>query len=362
MMHQQSKVRFGLVGCGRIGAVADENVSRWVDAHLWLPYTHAAAISAAENAALVAVCDRDEIAAQRAASRFCVPAWYTDFRTMLERERLDALAVATRTAERLGIIEHGVAAGIRAIYCEKPLSNTLEDADHLRRLLEGKGVHFVYGTKRRFMPTYRQVKELVAAGEIGDLRNIVVRFGDGALFWNHPHSVDIAGFFADDSVPDYVQADLDLDPYQVRGSVIDADPRLRMGYIKFRSGVVAHILASDSYDVELSGTKGQVCVRSDGRAAHWRQRLAGTQDYGLLLSERIVPASEKTSGTVNGVQALACALLGGKNPDYDIELAVRNQEILFSFVSSHLSGGSRVSFPLERRGLTITGRSGELLA
>jgi predicted dehydrogenase len=282
---------------------------------------------------------------------------------MLGQERLDAVSIATRTRERAAIIQAAVAVGVRGIYCEKPLCNTLETADQLRALVEERGVAFVYGTKRRFMPIYRQVRALVRTGAIGVLQSITVQFGAGELFWLHPHSVDIASFFAGDDDIVSVQADLDLDAGSVHdcGRVVDADPQLRMGCIRFSSGVTAHIVASGGYDVELSGTAGKVAVRSDGRSAHWRTRLS-EQDYGVLLDERIVPAHERSSGTENSVSVLCAAIRDGADPGYRIALAVRNQEVLFGFVYSHLTGGNRIPFPLERRGLTITGRSGCLYA
>lgn len=355
-------VRFGVIGCGNMGATADDRASLWAVAPYWLPLSHASAILATKSAQLAAVCDINETAVLEAARRYHVPAHYLDYRLMLRSERLDAVTIATRTPERKEIIEACVRHGVRAIYCEKPLSNTLEDADHLSQCLQEHGVFFVYGTRRRYMPLYQQVRKMVQAGQIGTLTSIVVRFGYGGVLWNHPHSVDIASFFADDAAVDYVQADLDLDPRDVRGRVVDADPMVRMGYIRFTNGVSAHIVASQSNDVELAGTEGIVTIRSDGVSAHWRSRLSGGSDLGWFLSDRIEPAPESSSGTVNSIEAVSWAVLEGTYPDYDINLAVRNQEVLFALVESHLKGGGKVQFPLPRRGLRITGRAGAVFA
>lgn len=328
----------------------------------WLPLSHASAIVATKDAELTALCDVNEAAASAAMRRYQLASYYLDYRQMLEREQLQAVAIATRTPERKAIIEACVANNIRAIYCEKPLCNSLEESDELARLIEAQGIHFIYGTRRRYMSAYRQVRERVRAGEIGELTTIVVRFGLSPLLWGHPHSVDIASFFARDADVEYVQADLELDASLVSGSVIDGDPLIRMGYVKFTNGIVAHIVASDSNDVELAGTQGTVCIRSDGVASHWRNRLPDGSDKGWLLSERVVPASRTGTGTINSIEALVRAVKEGKNPGYDIRLAVRNQEVLFGFVYSHLEGGAKVPFPLERRKMRITGRGGSHFA
>ena len=49
--------RVGLIGCGRMGATIDDEVKTRPDAHLYLPYSHAAAIVACERMELVAVSD-----------------------------------------------------------------------------------------------------------------------------------------------------------------------------------------------------------------------------------------------------------------------------------------------------------------
>lgn len=327
----------------------------------WLPLSHASAIVATKDAELTALCDVNEAAASAAMRRYQLASYYLDYRQMLEREQLQAVAIATRTPERKAIIEECVKNQIQAIYCEKPLCNTLEESDAIARLIEEHGIYFVYGTRRRYMPAYNYVREAVSAGEIGELATIVVRFGVGRLLWAHPHSVDIVSFFAGDVEVEYVQADLDFDPSCMSGSVVDADPVIRMGYVKFANGVTAHIVASDSWDVELSGTKGMVTIRSDGTAVHWRDRSPSGDDEGWLVSERVVPIDRTSAGTINSIGALVRAVKEGGNPGYDIRLAVRNQEVLFGFVYSHLEGGAKVHFPIERRGMRITGQSGQLL-
>jgi predicted dehydrogenase len=327
-------LRFGLVGCGRIGATADERVKSWPMAGVWLPYSHAGAVVATPGAALVAVCDVDGTAARAAAALHGAPAAYTDAAEMLTRERLDVLCIATRTRERGPLIESALAHGVRALYCEKPLSNTLEDADRLAAAVREKGVCFVYGTKRRYMPVYHRVRERVRAGEIGELVSIVVKSGVAPLLWNHPHSVDIATFFAGDAPAESVQADLDLGESQIEGDTLDGDPPIRMAQIRFSGGVGATIVAADSGDVELHGRAGSLCVRADGAEVRVRRPASGV-DLGWLLDE----SAERVA-----------------------EDAVRNQEILFAMAESELGGGRRVALPLPRRGLRITGRSGHLYA
>jgi predicted dehydrogenase len=290
---QTRRVRFGLVGCGRIGASTDDRASSWPTAPLWVPYSHASAISSSKEAELVAVCDVRPEAAAAAAASFRVPSTYTELSAMLATERLDALAIATRTAERADIIQRAAEAGVRGVYCEKPLATTLEVADQLRNVLESRAVAFSYGTKRRFMPVHHATRSAVAAGEIGELETITLRLGNGLLMWTQPHAVDLACFYANDAAILSVQADLDLPAAAVSGNVVDADPTVRMACIRFASGLVAHLIPGGAFDVELSGARGNIVVRNDGLVSHTRRPAPGT---AYFLGETIVPTWGRSSG------------------------------------------------------------------
>jgi predicted dehydrogenase len=355
-------VRFGLVGCGRIGSTADDRARKWATADLWLPYSHGGAIAATAGAILAAVCDGDPAAAADAQRRHGARASYVDYDAMLAAESLDVLAIATRTGARSSIIQAAVRRGIRGLYCEKPLSNTLEEADALAELIEQRGVGFIYGTKRRFMPTFHQVRARIRAGEIGAVTTIMVRYGFGSLLWSLPHAVDMASFFADDLPVERVQADLSLDPSCVNGVVIDADPLLNSATIRFAGGVRAILLAGEGSDIQIIGRDGLVTIEADGYRIRWRKRLRDGSDIDWLLDESTDPPAPTSSGTQCSIAALVHFVSAGIHPGYDIRRALSNQEILFAMMESQLDGGRAVDFPLQRRGLTITGRTGNLYA
>jgi predicted dehydrogenase len=357
-----SAVHFGVVGCGRIGSSGDDRAREWPTAHLWLPYSHCSAITATAGATLAAVCDVDPAALAAARLRHAPGACYGDLEKMLSTESLDVLAIATRTHERGGIIRCALQSGVRGLYCEKPLSNSLEDADALTELIERRGVAFVYGTKRRFMPAFHGVRERIRAGEIGEVTTITVRFGFGSLLWSSPHAVDVAMFFANDAHVERVQADLAMDRSDLEDSVVDADPVLQSATIHFAGGVRAILLAGEGYDVQVIGRDGLVTMDADGYRVRWRKRLRGGADFGWLLDESLDPPAAASSGTQLSIASLVRSARDGSHPGYDIRMALRNQEILFAMMESEIAGGRAVAFPVPRRGLVITGRTGSLYA
>jgi predicted dehydrogenase len=354
-------VRFGLVGCGRIGATADDRVQKWPNRHFWLPYSHGGAISAAPGALFAAVCDSDAVAAAAAGRRFGVAKIYSDYEEMLERESLDALAIATRTKERGAILRAAVAHGVRGFYCEKALATSLEETDALTDLIEKSGAAFVYGTKRRFMRVFHQVRDRVRAGEIGDITGIMVRYGYGSLLWSLPHAVDMACFLADDQPVDRVQADLTVDAAKISGLVIDDDPVMNVANIVFANGIRAVLQAGEGCDTEIIGRKGLAIIESDGNKIRWRGHLKDGSDIDWLLEETVESALPD-SGTLHSIAALIDAMSKTAEPQYSIRHAQRNQEILFALVESQLADGRMIKLPLARRGLIITGRTGSFYA
>ncbi len=357
-----TEIRFGLVGCGRIGSSADESAATWAVADLWLPYSHAGAIKVTDQARLVAVCDIDERAVADAKRRHGVLFGYRDFRCMLEEQQLDAVAIATRTSQRKAIILAALEHKVRGLYCEKPLSNSLEDADEIAAAVNAAGAYFIYGTKRRYMPTYARVRLAISEGGIGIPESTVIWMGFGSLLWTYPHAVDLASYFAFDAEVESVQADLGLAHSGSDVHLVDADPTIRSATIRFRNGMTSIILPGGGMDVEIIGRGGLVRVEGDGYQVRWRRRREDGRDLGWLLHESIEDRGIPSSGTQRSIEALVKAIATGAHPGYSVDDAVRNQEVLFAMVESHLRGGIRIPMPLTRRGLTITGRTGDLFA
>lgn len=362
-MLDRNLVKFGLIGCGRIGATSDESVSVWPNSNVWLPYSHAAAICATNGGFLKAVCDFNLNAAKSAANRYQVENYYNDYKEMLRTECLEVVSIATRTTERCSIILEAIKHGVRAIYCEKPLANTLEETDLIINSLEKNAVGFVYGTKRRYMPLFQRLKERITVeNKIGNLKNVTIRYGVNApLLWTLPHAVDMALFFAQDDGVRSVFARLDLDRRDIQGQLIDSDPNLIFAEIQFNSGFEAILIQGGGMDVEIHGDKGSLYIESDGRKVCWRTN-SDQNDLGWMLHEEIeYPSNEHTSGTQTAMQLLVNSIKNSHISLLSPRSALLNQEILFGFVESHLTARS-VLFPVERKGTKITGRFGSLYA
>ena len=123
--------RAAVIGLGRMGSTFDDEIE-W-GGSIFLPYCHGPSYHAHPEVELVAGADpHDE---QRAifGRRWGLEAGhlYADYREMLAEERPDLVSVCTTARVRHRIVVDCAAAGVRAIWAEKPLALTLAEADDM---------------------------------------------------------------------------------------------------------------------------------------------------------------------------------------------------------------------------------------
>jgi myo-inositol 2-dehydrogenase / D-chiro-inositol 1-dehydrogenase len=144
-------VGIGLIGAGQIGKVHAQNVSRRVP-----------------NARLVGIADSNLAAAKSVAATTGVEEVQADYAALLRNPEVDAVIVATPTFMKLQIVKAAIEAG-KHVFCEKPISITLPEADEFVRTVQRGGTKVQIGYQRRFDPSYMRVKKAIDSGEIGTM-------------------------------------------------------------------------------------------------------------------------------------------------------------------------------------------------
>ena len=130
---------------------------------------------------LVAVCDTNREAAEKAAQAYGVRSVYTDHQQMLGEVDLDFVDIITRPDTHLKIVSDFAAAGV-AIICQKPLAPTVDEARRIVDVTQEAGIRFMVHENFRFQPWYREIKRLLDAGTIGEKVHTITfrnRMGDG---------------------------------------------------------------------------------------------------------------------------------------------------------------------------------------
>jgi len=341
--------RVCLIGCGRMGTTIDDEVKDRPHSNLWLPYSHAAGYVAVENTDLIAVSDVMQEKVEAAQERYDVPGGYTDYREMIEKEQPDIVSIATRPGPHAEMVIFAAEHNVKGIYCDKPLCCSMKEADAMAEACEKYGVKFNYGTQRRYADLYHKIRELIEAGEIGDVRCVIAECGSGAAQWSHTHTADMLMFLAGDPETEFAQGTVAAKDEDWQGDKLYADPGIMCGYIKFKNGVHGYMTAGGAYEFEVLGTKGRVRTLNNGlRGQLWKAKGQwNMQEEVPFLDVGIV------SGTVKCIKDLVEALETGRDTQGDIQLARRSQEMILGIVESHRQGGIRIPLPLENRDLHV---------
>jgi predicted dehydrogenase len=97
---------------------------------------------------------------------------YQDYRQMLDKEKLDAVFVATPTHSRVLICLHAMQAGLD-VYAEKPLTLTIEEGQYLIRAEKKYRRVFQTGTQQRSIPINNFGSDLVKHGALGKIHTVI---------------------------------------------------------------------------------------------------------------------------------------------------------------------------------------------
>lgn len=142
-------INVGVVGLGRLGS----QYARYFTSRI-------------AGARLYAISDVNPAAVKAIAAETGVEKSGTDYRAMLDDPALDAVVVMTPTKLHAEVVI-AAAKARKAIFCEKPLSLDLGDADAMKSAVERNAVFFQLGFMRRFDKAYAAAKQKIDAGAIG---------------------------------------------------------------------------------------------------------------------------------------------------------------------------------------------------
>jgi UDP-N-acetyl-2-amino-2-deoxyglucuronate dehydrogenase len=148
-----TELKVAVVGLGGIGAL------------------HAAIIAGLPGCRLVAAVDRETRLVKIGSKAIPTVHFYTETAEMLTRETPDVVYVCTPPATHFPLVQEILGHGNRprALFVEKPLAMNTAEAVQMASLAQQTGTITGVGFQRRFLPTVRKAKELIAAGEIGEV-------------------------------------------------------------------------------------------------------------------------------------------------------------------------------------------------
>jgi predicted dehydrogenase len=324
----RSNYRAGIIGCGRIADTLEDDT---IAGPSWAlqPYSHAGAYERCARTALVAAADPNEERRTNLGRRRGVTALYADYREMLDRERLDivSICVPTRAHARIAIDVAG--RGVKGIYLEKPIAQSLREADDVIAAFRRHGVAGAVNHMRTWDPVYGRIRQLIAEGALGQLRTIMAHVREGALFGG-THLWDLLRFLIG-AQAEWVFGEIDASPSPY-------DPGAR-GMVGFPGGVRVYVdgAADDPtpFYLDITGTEGRIRV---GNAYYPELFQIDRSGGGRRLTQRAFPGMhDGRSGMLRAVEDLVAAIETGSKPASDAADARADLEIAVAFHLSHRS-------------------------
>ena len=132
----------------------------------------AANLKACAGENIVALCDVDADYAAPTFARYPSAKTYVDYREMLDKQKdIDAVIVATHDHTHAVITLAALAAG-KHVYCQKPLTHTVREARTVTEAARRAKVQTQMGNQGHSSESIRLLKEWLAAGVIGDVREV----------------------------------------------------------------------------------------------------------------------------------------------------------------------------------------------
>ncbi len=152
----------------------------------WGPH-HARAINETPDIELTAICARSAESQQRARQDHPAARVYTDYRELLQKEQLDAVAIVLPSDLHFEVASAVLQSG-RHLLLEKPMALSVAHCDALNALAQSKGVQLAVGHELRQSSLWGKVKELIDAGEIGEPLYALIEL------WRKPYRLGSGGW------------------------------------------------------------------------------------------------------------------------------------------------------------------------
>ena len=323
-------IRIGVVGVGGMGNA------------------HCNSLPNVENCEFVGVADLRLDAAKAVAEKHGIRA-FQDYQELFAL--VDGVVIATPPVAHTQVVVDAAAAGVHA-FCEKPLSLTLTEADTMIEASDKAGTHLMVGQVLRFYPVHELGREMVDAGDIGDITYIETDYTGpysaprtrpeswygtvGGLLENGIHKSDLINWFGGTALT--VAAEVgsfsghdDWEDYTI--SLIRYDSRA-VGILRW-GGFLG---ARGTNETIIDGTKGSLRLDMAADLAYFK-KLGG--DW-----EEIVPNRDGPHGVVGELTHFVDCIRDGKMPIIDGRGGKHAVEVVLATYQS-AKEETKVALPIE---------------
>jgi len=230
---------------------------------------------------LIALAGRDGARTREAAERFGFDSAFEDWHLLVADERVELFdnvgPNALHAEPTIAAAENG-----KHVICEKPLGRDAHESYEIWQRVAATGVTHMTAFNYRFVPAIRLAHELIAAGELGEIRHFRARYlqsggldeevltwrfdraqaGSGALGDLGSHIIDLARYLVGE--PAAVSALTRTFVTDRAGHVVDVDDAFQ-AVVEFAAGATGTLEASrlapgrrNQLALEINGSRGSL--------------------------------------------------------------------------------------------------------
>ena len=286
--------------------------------------SHMLAVKNHEQACLAAVCDVDAEKLREAGDKMGVEARYTDYRDLLRHPGLDAVIIVTPDQLHREMVEESLNAGLHVL-CEKPLALLREDLNAIVAASRASDKKLMVGQICRFTPGFAKAKELIDAGELGDIYYVESEYAHdyqdilsengwrsdpnrNGVVGGGCHAVDLLRWVAGDPIEVTAYANHKMLP------IVPYDD-CTIAILRFENDVIGKVFVSTgckrAYTMRSSfyGTKGTVvCDNTSPSITFYKSQ----EENPAELEEREIEVDIANHNTFGEFRAFADAILNDK--------------------------------------------------
>ncbi|TXK84659.1 Gfo/Idh/MocA family protein [Paenibacillus sp. N3.4] len=333
-----NKIKIGVIGCGKIAQ-----------------RRHLPEYANLEQVEIVAVCDIHEGRASEMAALYGAVA-YTDYRELLEHERLDAVSVCLPNALHGPVTVAALEAG-KHVLCEKPMATSKQEAEAMIAARNRSGKLLMIGHNQRLMLPHKKAKEILSSGLLGRVLTFRTAFGhsgpeswsvEGAGGWFFQKSQAFIGAMGDLGVhkTDLIRYLLGEEITEV-GAFVDTLEKENTDVddnavciLKTKSGIIGTLAASWTYKPKESNATVFYCERGT-------LRLIEDPDYNVVVEmkdgERVLyevgRVSTNDKQTESGIiRAFVECIESGTKPLISGEEGLRSLQVILAALESSVTG------------------------
>jgi predicted dehydrogenase len=252
-----------IVGCGNIAGGFD--LGRKLKD---FPYTHAGAYIRDNRFKIAACIEPDESHRTEFMKEWNIEHGYSSIDELVNLDcGFDVISICSPTTYHTHDIEVALQMSPKLIFCEKPITPSLLDAERLVHACKTANVLMAVNHTRRWDPSVTKLKADILSGRRGELRSIIGIYNKGILN-NGSHMLDLLHFLV--GPVSVVNVGKPVSDYQPN------DPSIPL-WMENEQGIAVHLACAHaedyaSFELQLIFSLGVLTMEEGG--LYWRERRA----------------------------------------------------------------------------------------